>query len=311
MTPSRCAALIYGGTGLVVLGVLLWPCHAYAWGPLAHIEFAQTALEDMGGVPQLVRLLLAKCTSEYLYGALAADIIVGKNLAPYATHAHNWKVGFRVLSQSQGDSERAFAYGYLAHLAVDTVAHNYYVPYKTVLSYGRRRTGHAYWELRYDQQLDKELWRVARRITRRVHRVHDHFLKSALVGAYVLPFGISKRFYETLLISARLKKWQRLSQLVAAERELPIAPDEVAEMKALAVRQVRDLLTHGEAAACTEADPTGLRNLRLAHDLRKRLEAAEVRGYEMGSETMAEIRIAFRAAIAGPLRLPAMAAIYT
>ena len=40
---------------------------------------------------------------------------------------------------------------FLAHLAADTVAHNYFVPYQTVVSFHRSRTRHAYWELRYEQ----------------------------------------------------------------------------------------------------------------------------------------------------------------
>ena len=301
MTPSR-GAWICGAVAVAV--VLLWPAHAYAWGPLAHIDFAQSALEDMGGVSQVLRVLLQKCSNQYLYGALAADIIVGKNLAPYALHAHNWRVGFKVLDQSKGDAERAFAYGYLAHLAVDTIAHNYYVPYKVVTSFGRRRTGHAYWEMRYDQQLDSNLWQVARRVTRRGLRRHDLFLKEALVGAYVLPFALSRRFYETLLVSARLKKWQRMSQLVAAERNLPLAAEDVAEMRLLAIDQVRDLLRHGPEAKCTRADPTGLRNLKLSHDLRRRLERSKAEGHIVPPGFLLALQPAFRNAIHGPLHLP-------
>jgi Zinc dependent phospholipase C len=307
MTPSRGWWMLGAfGVGLV----LLWPGHAYAWGPLAHIDFARTALEDLGGVSQVIRILLQKCGNQYLYGALAADIIVGKNLAPYAVHAHNWRVGFKVLDQSKGDAERAFAYGYLAHLAVDTIAHNYYVPYKVVTSFGRRRTGHAYWEMRYDQQLDADLWQVARRVTRRGLRRHDLFLKEALVGAYVLPFALSRRFYETLLVSARLKKWQRMSQLVAAERNLPLLPAEVIEMKTLAVEQVRDLLRHGENARCTQADPTGLRNLKLSHDLRRRLERLKAEGQPVPPDALEGLQAAFRAAIHGPLKLPQVEGLY-
>jgi hypothetical protein len=209
-----------------------------------------------------------------------------------------------VLDQSKGEAQRAFAYGYLAHLAVDTIAHNYFVPYKTVISYGRRRTGHAYREMRYDQQLDPEIWKVARRVTRRGLRQHDFFLKEALVGAYVLPFALSRRFYETLLVSARLKKWQRMSQLVAAERNLPFDNNEVIELKDLAVGQVRDLLRNGPDAACTRADPTGIRNLKLAHDLRRRLERAKANGQLPDQRMLDELRPAFRNGINGPLHLP-------
>jgi hypothetical protein len=101
-----------------------------------------------------------------------------------------------------------------------------------------------------------------------------------------------------------------MSKLVAAERDLPIEPGEVNEMKELAVKQVRDLLAHGEKARCTEADPAGLRNIRLAHDLRKRLQAASSGGHVPDQPTLDEIRSAFRDAIHGPLHLPAMQAIY-
>jgi hypothetical protein len=290
--------------------VVAWPSRAYAWGPLAHIDFARAALDDLTLVPQALRLLLGKCMNEYLYGALAADIIVGKNLTPYGAHAHNWKVGFRVLSQSEGDPERAFAYGYLAHLAVDTVAHNYFVPFKTVQSYRRRRAGHAYWELRYDQTLDPELWRVAKRVTRRALRRHDAFLKEALVGSYVLPFGLSRRLFEGMLVSARFKKWQRLSRLVAAERDLPLTQAEAKELFDLSVAQVRDLLVRGEEAECTRADPTGLRNLRLAVELRKRLRLARRGGRHATDRLLGEARIAFRDAIHGPIFLPALDSLY-
>jgi hypothetical protein len=303
-------AFLWTGVAVVVLCTLAWPSKAYAWGPLAHIAFAQSALDDLTLVPQALRLLLGKCLDEYLYGALAADIIVGKNLAPYGVHAHNWKVGFRVLAQSQGESERAFAYGYLAHLAVDTVAHNYFVPFKTVESYRRRRAGHAYWELRFDQTLDSNLWKTARQVTRRALRRHDAFLKDALAGSYVLPFGLSRRFFEGLLVSARFKKWQRLSRLVAAERDLPLTDEEAQELLDLSVRQVRDLLVLGEAAECTRADPTGLRNLRLAVELRKRLRTAKRSGRHVADRLMAEARVAFRDAIHGPIFLPALDSLY-
>ncbi len=308
MTWARAARLSVASG--VALMVVLWPRHAYAWGPLAHIEFARSALEDLTGVAQVLRVLLQKCTAQYLYGALAADIIVGKNLAPYGAHAHNWRVGFRVLEKAEGDAERAFAYGYLAHLAVDTIAHNYYVPYKTAVSFGRRRTGHTYWEMRYDQQLDPTLWKVARSVTHRGLRRHDFFLKEALAGAYVLPFALSRRFYETMLVSARLKRWQRLSMLVASERNLPLTVDEVEEMHELAVGQVRDLLRSGESAACVTADPTGLRNLKLSHDLRHRLERAKAEGLVPDAQALEGLRAAFRAAIHGPLHLPEMKGLY-
>src|SRR6185503_4489544 len=109
----------------LALVVVLWPSHAWAWGPLAHLDFSSGALTQLDVLSPAVRLLLSNFSSEFLYGSLAADIIVGKNLAKYSVHCHNWNVGFRVLDRARGDAQKAFSFGFLAHLAVDTVAHNY------------------------------------------------------------------------------------------------------------------------------------------------------------------------------------------
>jgi hypothetical protein len=299
------------GSALAV-AILLWPSQALAWGPLAHLEFGNGALESLSLVPAAVRVLLTKCPHEFLYGTLAADIVVGKNLARYGVHCHNWKVGFQVLARSEGEPERAFAYGFLAHLAADTVAHNYYVPYKTVEGYTRGRTGHAYWELRYDQRLSPDLWRVARRVSRRAVRRHDHFLEDALAGSAVLPFQLSKRMFESLLLSARLKRWQQMSKLMAGERDLPLAEEEIVEMRKLAVEQIVGMLSFGPEARCVTADPTGLRNLHMAGDLRRKLRKARARGLrpEQAATTLRLVRHSFREAIHGPLHLPHLEALY-
>jgi hypothetical protein len=304
--------LLLGAAGAAAASVLLWPSTAFAWGPLAHLEFGSVALESLDLVPIAVRALLAKCPHEFLYGTLAADIVVGKNLARYGVHCHNWKVGFQVLGHAEGEPERAFAYGFLAHLAADTVAHNYYVPYKTVEGYTRGRTGHAYWELRYDQRLSPDLWKMARRVSRRALRRHDHFLEDALAGSAVLPFGLSKGLFESLLLSARLRRWQQMSKLVAGERDLPLADEEVAEMRTLAVAQIVGMLRDGRQAECVTADPTGLRNLHMAMDLRKKLKKAKSRGLrpEQVASTLKKVRDSFREAIHGPLHLPHLEALY-
>ncbi len=114
------------------VAILAWPSDAQAWGPLAHLNFSAQALGNLGAVQPSIRMLLQDFGNEFLYGSLAADIVVGKNMARYLYHCHNWRVGFNVLKQAKPGGEQAFALGFLAHLSADTVAHNYYVPFKTV-----------------------------------------------------------------------------------------------------------------------------------------------------------------------------------
>jgi hypothetical protein len=289
--------------------VLAWPSDALAWGPLAHLSFSAQALAGAPALQPALRGLLQEFTDAFLYGSLAADIVVGKNMARYLFHCHNWRVGFNVYQKARPGAEQAFALGFLAHLAADTVAHNYYVPFKTVASFHKASTGHAYWELRYDQKMDRTLPRVARRVSRRQFRAHDRFLARNLPRASVLPFGVSRQLFGSLLASAATGQFQNLSRLaLAPERKLVLEPDLVEETNALAVSAILGVLTEGERSRAARADATGARNLRLAIDLRKRLKVRTRRRLlapREAHEIAAETRESFRRAIDGKLVMPA------
>ncbi len=294
--------------GSAVLAILLVPTPAHAWGPLAHLNFSAQALSQLSGVGPSIRGLLQDFADEFLYGSLAADIVVGKNMARYFYHCHNWRVGFHVFDRAESGAEQAFALGFLSHLAADTVAHNYYVPFKTVASFHKPRTQHAYWELRYDQRMDGALSRLARRVSTRSMRGHDHLLERTLTGASVLPFGLSRQLFRSLLASARVGRFQEVSRLaLAPERNLVLEPDLLAETNELAVRAIVGTLAEGERSEAARADATGARNIRLAQDLRRQLKRGTARRRMSAREAhdiAAETRESFRRAISGKLVLP-------
>ncbi|HZZ83654.1 MAG TPA: zinc dependent phospholipase C family protein [Anaeromyxobacteraceae bacterium] len=293
----------------VTLAVILVPAPALAWGPLAHLNFSAQALANLSVAQPSVRGLLQDFGNEFLYGSLAADIVVGKNLARFVYHCHNWRVGFSVLKQARDPSEKAFSLGFLAHLSADTVAHNYFVPYKTVYSFHKARTRHAYWELRYDQQMDVALSRLARRVSARPYRGHDEFLQRALGPASVLPFAVSKQLFGSLLASARTERFQGFSRLaLARERSLVLEPDLVSDTDDLAVHAILGLLAEGERCRAATADATGARNIRMAQELRKNLKLRAGRPGLPAADAhliAAETRESFRRAIHGKLILPA------
>ncbi|HVP65777.1 MAG TPA: zinc dependent phospholipase C family protein [Anaeromyxobacteraceae bacterium] len=309
---GRLDRLLTTSLALVALAVLLAPTEAHAWGPLAHLNFSAQALQQISSAPPPVRILLADFAHEFLYGSLAADIVVGKNLARYVYHCHNWRVGFNLYRTASPGAEQAFSLGFLAHLAADTVAHNFYVPYKTVGSFHRMRSGHAYWELRYDQRMDQGLVALARRVSHRNFREHDDFLARTLKGSSVIPFGMSRQLFGSLLASARSHSFQRLSRLaLAPDRKLPLEDDLVAETNQLAVEAIVGLFREGESCAAAHADATGSRNLRVANDLRRRLFARAGTPELSIGEAHAiarETRESFRQAIHGRLDLPKAAA---
>jgi hypothetical protein len=290
----------------VALALLVVPTAAHAWAPLAHLSFSAQALSQLGTVPGPTRALLTEFGNEFLYGSLAADIVVGKNLARYVYHCHNWRVGFNVLGQAKPGAEQAFALGFLAHLSADTVAHNYFVPTQTVASFHRSRTRHAYWELRYDQRMDGALAQVAREVTAPAYRGHDAFLQRTLRGACVLPFSVSKTLFGSLLASARQPYFQAVSRhLLAPGKDLPLEDDLIEETHRLAVEAILGMLAEGERCQAARADATGARNIRVATQLRKALAERHRRpARELIRAVTAEARASFRGAIHGPLVLP-------
>jgi hypothetical protein len=292
----------------LALLVLCWPTDAQAWAPLAHLNFSAQALATLGPVQGTLRTLLGEYANEFLYGSLAADIVVGKNMARFVHHCHNWQVGFNVLREAREGPEKAFAWGFLAHLAADTVAHNYYVPWKNISSFHKARTGHAYWELRYDPRLDPNLSRLAKQVAGKSTRLHDLFLKRTLRHASFLPFHVSRRLFGSLVLSAKVSRFQQVSRLAfARERHLTLEDDLLAETNEMAVRAILGLLVDGKRCEAATADATGERNLHMAEKLRAALRS-ELRA---GRITLAEAHVMvgeardpFRRAIHGTLVLP-------
>lgn len=292
----------------IALFVLLIPTEAHAWGPLAHLSFSAQALQNLGAVAPSLRGVLEDFANEFLYGSLAADIVVGKNMARYLYHCHNWRVGFNVLKKAKPGAEEAFALGFLAHLSADTVAHNYYVPFKTVSSFHKSNTRHAYWELRYDQRMDRTLPRLARQVSTRAIRGHDNFLELHLARSSVLPFGVSRQLFRGLVASARMSRFRDVSRSVLApERNLPLEQDLLDETNTLSVEAVLGTLIDGERSSAASADATGARNIRLASDLRRQLAnrlAHRMISAKDAHEIAADTRESFRRAIQGKLVLP-------
>src|SRR5512139_1261957 len=97
------------------------PSLSYAWGPLTHSYFANEIFSYAPLIPAAVLALLRKYRQDFLYGSLMADMILGKSHLPDSKSSHSWDVALNLLKQARTGPEKAFVYGYLCHLAADTV----------------------------------------------------------------------------------------------------------------------------------------------------------------------------------------------
>src|SRR5262249_3776297 len=128
--------------------------------------------------------------------------------------------------------------------------------------------------------------------------------EECLSNSYVIPFSISKRMFGSMLLAARLKRWQRMSKVLAAEHDLVLLDDEVRECRQLAVDQILGMLRKGRSAQCTSADPTGARTPPVGGGLGARLKRRGDLGTPERERVVRQSQDAFRKAIHGRLDLP-------
>ena len=256
---------------------VLIPDNVYAWGPAAHLEFGRDILNNLRFLPLSLQGLLLSFPYDYLYGNISADIVVGKNMTETLKHCHNWRIGLKVLKSARTDSQKAFAYGYISHLAADTIAHNYYIPEKFIQSFSSRVLKHTYWEIRFDALADKSVWKLSSRISKRVHRGNDGLLKNILEDT-PLSFRTNKTIFSSILLIHRLKQWHNMLRVFSSSSRWVLSIEERREYYDRSITAIKDFLTHGTKAKCFRDDPIGRAKLDTAKRLRSHLKKLKRNG---------------------------------
>lgn len=278
-TPPMAQTLRPGALCLAGLALaILLPEWAWAWGPATHMELGTRVLANLGVLPLALQEPLRSHPLCFLYGNIAADIVVAKRFTHYLRHCHRWTVGLEVLGRTSRPSEAAFAWGYLAHLAADVVAHNYFVPYKTILSFNTRAMNHAYWEVRFDTHAPDEVWHVPYQISREMHARNDEILK-AVLSRTLLSFQTNKVLFNSVVLMGRFRKWHEIIRQALAQSKLVLDPARVRRYKELSLDAILAFLVDREDAWCFRADPTGSQSLKAAGVIRSHLRRLYRKGH--------------------------------
>lgn len=253
-----------------VLCLSLMPGEAWAWGPGVHVEIAMTALAGLGVVIPPIRALIKKYPDDFIYGASAPDIIIGKKLAGYMHHCHNWRMGWLILNEATSDRQRAAAYGYLMHLAADVVAHNYYIPVKIIRSYDARTLSHTYWEMRFDLGVHEQAWNRLGQVAKHEFKQFDDLL-NRILRKTIFSFKTNKRIFNGILILQKMRGMRHSLGLYAAKSRWHIEEENRQHYLELAIESALDFLARPEHAHCLEVDPTGDARIAYARNLRRRI----------------------------------------
>lgn len=250
--------------------LMVFPAHAWAWGVGAHLQFGAEILGSLHALPEATAAVLRAWPHDFLYGCISADITLAKKYTHHSKHCHSWRMGKKILAAAKNDAQRACGYGYLAHLAADSVAHGYFVPFKLVRTYNTVIHRHAYWEMRFESRVPEDIWVLARNVARRKFRQHDAMMRMVLSDT-IFSFRTNKQFFNSLLLINRLQQWHQVLRAMESSSRWRINDTDHEEYLMHSVQAMFSVLSEGEDSPFMRADPTGERALVAAAALRKNL----------------------------------------
>ncbi|WP_305045747.1 zinc dependent phospholipase C family protein [Geoalkalibacter sp.] len=270
----------------VALSLLLWPTEALAWGIGIHLQLGSHILDKLHLLPAALQTLLMAHPQDFLYGCISADITIGKKFTHYLNHCHSWRLGRKILAASVTDRQKACAYGYITHLAADTIAHSYFVPFKMVRSFNTVMLNHAYWELRFEAEVPREVWSIARNLARLDFRENDTMMRSVLADT-IFSFNTNKRIFNSLLLLNRLQQWQKVLRSLSSTSRFELPETSRREYFGLACEAAESVLMLMDESPYWKADPTGERAIAAARMIRKNLHLLWLEGKISDAEAQA------------------------
>lgn len=251
-----------------VLLVALLPSSAFAWTPGTHILLGEAVLRAAGTLPAALAALLREHPWDFLYGSIAADTSIAKKYARFGRHCHSWTVGFEILHRARDARLQSFAWGYLAHLAADVVAHNYFVPHQLAVTSSTTALGHSYWESRFETHISQRYPRRAVEVIMLDHGASDAHLDRVL-SPTIFSTQTNRRIFRGMVRAGDSASWQRVFAMVAANSRWDLAEAMVAAHVARSYDYVMDLLIREAGSVPYTYDPSGERALRAAKRVRR------------------------------------------
>ncbi|MEI6739717.1 MAG: zinc dependent phospholipase C family protein [Gemmatimonadaceae bacterium] len=263
---------------IALLVIVALPSTAYAWTPGTHVFLGDAVLRNLNLVPPHIAELLSAFPSSFLYGSIAADTSIAKKYAEVGRHCHAWHVGLEIHDDADNASLKAFALGYLSHLAADVVAHNFYVPRQLAVTSSTAAIGHSYWESRIDTHIG-DLWpRRARELLLLDHGAADQHL-DRILSPTLFGTPTNRRLFRGMVYVTDTDSWQRIFQLIAENSRWDLSDADVGRYLVRSFDYVIDLLSRWDQSEPYGFDPSGDAPLRTAKSVRRqaRREGGDMR----------------------------------
>lgn len=248
--------------------MLLDPQALFAWGPATHVRLAADVLSNLSLLPAAVALIVGRHVRDYVYGTLATDVVFAKRLSRIKQCCHHWSTGFRLLDEADDERALAFAYGYLSHLAADTVAHGKFVPYQVAITGTTVNLGHVYWEARADAEAGERAWAELEALMAANHDAHHAALGRVLTET-LLPYGINRVLFERINRALGRRSWRRSVDTWGRWSRRHLSTELLARYHAECTDRTICVLSHGRRSPVLDEDPSGTAALAFAVDTRR------------------------------------------
>jgi len=266
---SRLSRGSWVGVALAVTTLLLLtPSTAWAWTPGTHVFLGDAVLANLSMVPSQIAALLAAHPADFLYGSIAADTSIAKKYAEVGRHCHSWHVGLEIHDEADAPALRAFSLGYLAHLAADVVAHNFFVPRQLAVTSSTTAVGHSYWESRIDTHIGESWPRRARELLYLDHGRADQHL-DRILSPTLFGTPTNRRIFRGMVYVTDTDPWQRIFQLVSEKSRWDLGDAEVGRYLARSFDYIVDLFQSWDRSEPFRFDPSGDKPLREAKQVRR------------------------------------------
>jgi len=229
---------------------------ALAWGPATHIGLAESALAQLGVLPGAIAAILGRNAFSYLYGSIAADVVFAKRWSRVKQFCHHWSTGFRLLETAEDERAQSFAYGYLSHLAADTIAHGKYVPHQIATSKSTQNFGHLYWELRADSAQPEPTWMRLQQVLD-VDHTHHHFEMKHHLTDTLLSFPMNRVLFDGMNALTVRQSFRRTIDTWGRLSRWPLRPDLLRGYESESVDRILSVLAEGQRSPVLREDPNG------------------------------------------------------
>lgn len=253
---------------LLVLIVLL---SVTCWGPGQHLEFAERTLRRDERLPNSVGKLLKANKQAYCYGSIAADIINFKAYGGDYNHCHRWTIIDQMRELADTDAKEAFIFGYLSHLAADTIAHNHFVPYHLCRFARTKGLGHLYWELSADRYVPDSRWKLIASL-KGLEGIEDlDDLVNQTVPTKALSMKTNKLIFNHVLLVSERDAWRRGMARLHPLQKVGLSKGFLAKFQKPACERIVMALHPRGFEKIRSLDPNGKRAQKRAFTLREKI----------------------------------------